>query len=104
MGSTISLRLNDEDTILVQTYVAVNDLNLSAFLRELLLDKIEEDLQLDEERILRAKEAAKNSLPAVFSALNNFIVSIHFSRLPLDFTALNMFLKLFSPSKTKSST
>lgn len=59
MGSTISLRLSDEDAKLVQTYVAVNDLNLSAFLRELLLDKIEEDLSLDEERILRAKEAAR---------------------------------------------
>jgi len=59
MGSTISLRLSDEDAKLVQTYVAVNDLNLSAFLRELLLDKIEEDLLLDEERILRAKESAR---------------------------------------------
>ena len=54
--ATISLRLNDEDAKLVQEYVAVNDLNLSSFVRELILDKIEEDLAMDEERILNAKE------------------------------------------------
>lgn len=55
---TVSLRLNDEDAKLVQEYVAANDLNLSSFVRELILDKIEEDLALDEERIANARTRA----------------------------------------------
>lgn len=35
--------------------MAVNDLNLSSFVRELILDKIEDDLALDEERIMNAR-------------------------------------------------
>jgi len=58
--ATISLRLNDEDAKLVQEYVAVNDLNLSSFVRELILDKIEDDLALDEERIINARTRAAN--------------------------------------------
>ncbi len=57
--ATISLRLNDEDAKLVQEYVAVNDLNLSSFVRELILDKIEDDLALDEDRILKARARAQ---------------------------------------------
>lgn len=57
--NTISLRLNDEDTKLLRDYVSVNNLNMSKFIRELVLDKIEEDLSLDEKRILRAHEKAK---------------------------------------------
>ena len=57
--STISLRLKDSELELVKNYVAANNLNLSSFIRGLLLDKIEEDLQLDEARILRARDAAK---------------------------------------------
>ena len=56
---TISLRLNDEDAKLVQEYVAVNDLNLSSFVRELILDKIEDELALDEDRIMRARARAE---------------------------------------------
>ena len=56
--ATISLRLNDEDAKLVQEYVAANDLNLSSFVRELILDKIEDDLALDEERIINARTRA----------------------------------------------
>lgn len=33
---------------------------MSKFIRELVLDKIEEDLSLDEERILKALEKSKN--------------------------------------------
>lgn len=58
--ATISLRLNDEDAKLVQEYVAANDLNLSSFVRELILDKIEDDLALDEERIINARTRAAN--------------------------------------------
>ena len=54
--STISLRVNDYENNLIQNYVAANNLNLSAFVRNLILDKIEEDMSMDEARILRAKE------------------------------------------------
>lgn len=57
--STISLRLSDEDSKLIHEYVAANKLNLSQFIRETVLDKIEDDLQLDEERILNALKKAE---------------------------------------------
>lgn len=56
--STISLRLNESDYRLIQSYVTANNLNLSAFIREAVLDKVEQDLKLDEQRILAAKERA----------------------------------------------
>lgn len=56
--STISLRLNESDYKLIQSYVTANNLNLSAFIREAVLDKVEQDLKLDEQRILAAKERA----------------------------------------------
>ena len=52
--STISLRVSDEENKLIQNYVSANNLNLSSFIRNLVLDKIEEDMKLDEDRILRA--------------------------------------------------
>ena len=55
MGS-ISLRVTDEESRLIRGYASANGLNLSTFIRELVLDKIESDMQLDEERILRAAE------------------------------------------------
>ncbi len=57
--ATISLRLNEAESELIQSYVAANKLNMSAFIREAVLDRIEDDFDLDEERILRAREAAK---------------------------------------------
>lgn len=51
---TISLRLDDQDYKLVQDYVSINNLNLSAFVREALLEKIEDSMKLDEEKILAA--------------------------------------------------
>ena len=57
--STISLRLNDADYELVQGYVKTNNLSLSSFAREAILDKIEDDLALDEKRILAARKQAK---------------------------------------------
>ncbi|MDO5650057.1 MAG: DUF6290 family protein [Gallicola sp.] len=57
--SSISFRLNKEDAKLVQDYVSINNLNLSSFIRELLLDKIEEDLILDDDRLLKARDLAK---------------------------------------------
>ena len=55
----ISVRVNEEDSKLIHEYVAANKLNMSQFIREAVLDKIEDDLNLDEERIVRALKAAE---------------------------------------------
>lgn len=57
--SVISSRLNDEDSKLIHEYVAANKLNMSQFIRELVLDKIEEDLNIDEEHILASLKNAE---------------------------------------------
>ena len=51
---TISLRIDDADYKMLQEYVSVNQLNLSSFVREAILDKIEDDLCMNEEKILYA--------------------------------------------------
>ena len=45
--STISLRVSNDENKLIQNYVAANNLNLSSFIRNLVLDKIEADMKLD---------------------------------------------------------
>lgn len=57
--NTISLRMNDEDAKLLRDYVTVNKLNMSQFVRELIMDKLEEEFELDETRILNAHKKAK---------------------------------------------
>lgn len=57
--STISLRLSNDEELLVKNYIKVNNLSLSEFIRNTILDKIEDDLQINEERILKAWEEAK---------------------------------------------
>ena len=57
--STISLRISDEENQLLQSYVAANRLNLSSFIRDVVFEKIEDDMNLDEDRILRARELLK---------------------------------------------
>ena len=42
---------------LIQAYVAANNLNTSSFIRDLVIDKIEEDMSLDEARILKSAGA-----------------------------------------------
>ena len=51
---TISFRLDEQDYKLVQDYVSINQLNLSVFVREALLEKIEDSMNLNEEKILAA--------------------------------------------------
>ena len=58
--NTISLRMNDEEAKLLRDYVSVNNLNRSQFIRELIMDKLEEEFELDEARILHAHQKAKN--------------------------------------------
>lgn len=57
--STISVRLNDEEARLIREYTTANGLNMSAFIRNTVIDAIEEHLQLDEERILNALQQSK---------------------------------------------
>ena len=52
--ATISLRVNDDESKLIHDYVSVNKLNMSQFIRDAVLDKIESDLKFDETRILDA--------------------------------------------------
>ena len=59
---TISLRINDEDGKLIHDYVKVNNLNLSEFVRNAVLEKIEDEMEISEEfakELLKAKEDAK---------------------------------------------
>ena len=57
--STISLRVSEEENKFIQAYVSANHLNLSSFIREAVLEKIEDDMKLDEARILHARELLK---------------------------------------------
>lgn len=52
--STISLRVSEEEASLIKNYTKINGLNISSFIRNLVIDKIEEDLKIDEDRILEA--------------------------------------------------
>lgn len=59
---TISLRINDEDGKLIHDYVKVNNLNLSEFIRNAVLEKIEDEMEISKEfakELLKAKEEAK---------------------------------------------
>ena len=56
--ATISLRVNDADYNIIQEYVSVNNMSLSSFVREAVLDRIEQDFKLDEARIASARERA----------------------------------------------
>ena len=58
--ATLSLRMSEDELRLIKTYTAANGLSMSAFVRDAVLDKIEDDFNLDEERILKAREAAHN--------------------------------------------
>ncbi len=59
--STISLRVNDEESRLIRQYAQINGLNLSDFIRTTVLDRIEDSMQLSADmtkRILEAREQA----------------------------------------------
>ncbi|MBR0085944.1 MAG: CopG family transcriptional regulator [Lachnospiraceae bacterium] len=58
--ATVSLRLSDEDYKLIREYVKTNNLNMSNFVRESVLYRIEDDLNLDEQRILAALKRSEN--------------------------------------------
>ena len=61
--SSVSVRLNDDEYKLIHDYVKINNLNLSQFIREVVLDHIEDDLEMSKEfteKILAAKEEIRN--------------------------------------------
>lgn len=54
---TISLRISEQEDILLKEYLSINNLQLSKFIRDTILEKIENDL--DEEKILNSLKEAK---------------------------------------------
>ena len=56
---TISFRVSEEEAKQLHEYVKMNHLTLSQFVRETVLDRIDSDLKLDEERILHALNKSK---------------------------------------------
>lgn len=73
--TTISLRVNDDESKLIHDYVSVNQLNMSQFIRDAVLDKIENDLDLDEDRILYAFEKAKQEKHMIILKFGKCLVS-----------------------------
>ena len=57
--SATSVRVSPEDNKLIHEYASANNLNISQFIRDAVVDKIEDDLSLDEERILNALKRSK---------------------------------------------
>ena len=53
---TISFRVTDDEKHLIQSYAASHHLIVSSFIRDLVLDQLEEDRELEEARILKALE------------------------------------------------
>ena len=61
--TTISLRIDDDDKKLIDEYVKLKHLNLSEFIRNTILEKIEDEMQMSEQfvkELVKAKEDAKN--------------------------------------------
>lgn len=56
--ASISLRLNADDEKMIKKYVKMNNLNLSSFVRDAVLDVIEDDFY-DTDKILKAEKASK---------------------------------------------
>ena len=57
---TLSLRMEKEDLELLKEYSNINNLNMSSFVRNLILDKIYDEMtEEDEKRILRRWENSK---------------------------------------------
>ncbi len=53
---TISFRVTDDEKHLIQSYAASHHLIVSSFIRDLVLDQLEEDGELEEARFLKALE------------------------------------------------
>lgn len=53
---TISFRVTDDEKHLIQSYAASHHLIVSPFIRDLVLDQLEEDGELEEARFLKVLE------------------------------------------------
>ena len=58
--ATFTMRINDCDLSLIQSYASSIGQSVSAFVKETVLDHIEDELKLDEDRILAQWEENKN--------------------------------------------
>jgi uncharacterized protein (DUF1778 family) len=58
--ATITLRVNEQENKFIKDYVKINNYNLSSFIRDVVLDRIEDDLKVDEKKILSALRKSKN--------------------------------------------
>ena len=58
--ATITLRVNEQENKFIKDYVKINNYNLSSFIRDIVLDRIEDDLKVDEKKILSALRKSKN--------------------------------------------
>ena len=62
---TLSLRMEKEDLEFLKEYSNINNLNMSSFVRNLILDKIYDEItEEDEKRILRRLENSKSEKTA----------------------------------------
>ena len=62
---TLSLRMEKEDLEFLKEYSNINNINMSSFVRNLILDKIYDEItEEDEKRILRRLENSKSEKTA----------------------------------------
>ena len=62
MMPIISISMSEEEVKQLDEYVKMNNLNLSQFACEAILDRIEDDLKLDEDRIFHALKKSKENV------------------------------------------
>lgn len=56
--TSMSFRLNDDDEKFITEYISKKNLDLSAFVLQAIMEKIEDDLALDETRLTSALDRA----------------------------------------------
>lgn len=62
---TLSLRMEKEDLEFLKEYSSINNINMSSFVRNLILDKIYDEItEEDEKRILKRWENSKSEKTA----------------------------------------
>ena len=62
---TLSLRMEKEDLEFLKEYASINNLNMSSFVRNLILDKIYDEItEEDEKRILKRWKNSKSEKTA----------------------------------------
>lgn len=59
--AVLSLRLNDQEFNLIKEYSRIHNVNMSSFVRDLIFDKLYDDLDIEEEkRIYKVWQESKN--------------------------------------------